>query len=264
MGELTRVLVVEDNLAAFMAVKGALKRLDCEVDGAETGEESITKVRDNSYDIIFMDMGLPDITGIEATKKIREFSQVPIVALTGYSDKKEDCLQAGMQDLVLKPSQPSDLKAMIKQYAGVMVEEKPASQEQPPIKKPETATAADGRPDARIIDTEGCVKMQGGDTEMTKQILETCAEELEESSDVIEKAYKNKDISALRSELHKVRGGVCYLKLPELEEALKTFHESVKAEPAGSEVVEKNYQHLREATRNFQGSISAATGFLDK
>lgn len=262
MSNAVRILVVEDNLAAFMAVKGPLKRLGCEAENAKTGAEAVTMAKDNSYDLIFMDMGLPDMTGLEATQQIREFSQVPMVALTGYSDKKEDCLQAGMQDLVLKPSQPADLKKIINQYVNPDGAANQSAQDggEDSLKKPIT----DVKPDAHIIDTDSCVEMQEGDAETTKQLLEQCAEEVEGSSEVIEKAYKNNDIKALRSELHKVRGGVCYLKLPELEEALKKFHESVKAEPEGSETVEKNYQHLRHATKNFQGSISAATGFLDK
>ena len=84
------VLVVEDNKVAAVAVSLELKSLNCTVEIAKNGAEALEKTESNTDDLILMDIGLPDIDGIEVTKKIRALSdarksRVPIVAWTGHA-----------------------------------------------------------------------------------------------------------------------------------------------------------------------------------
>jgi two-component system aerobic respiration control sensor histidine kinase ArcB len=99
-----RVLVVEDNLAAAMSIQRSLRRLSCVAYHAKTGEESVELAKNNNYDIIFMDIGFPGISGLDASRQIRRFSSVPIIAVTGHVDKAGDCIDAGMQELLAKPA----------------------------------------------------------------------------------------------------------------------------------------------------------------
>lgn len=113
-----QVLLTEDNLAAALAVKAALVRLGCVVDHAKTGEEAIQLIGEKSYDIVFMDVGLPDMNGFEVSQVIRQRGiETPIIALTGHADKYSLCIDAGMQDTLLKPAQSEELQAMLQQYA---------------------------------------------------------------------------------------------------------------------------------------------------
>ncbi|MBA3536178.1 MAG: response regulator [Tatlockia sp.] len=104
------VLIVEDNSAAAIAVKSCLKHADCAADLAENGMMALKRVQENVYDLILMDIGWPDIEGIEVTRQIRALntsytSKVPIIAISGHADdpvKKAEALAAGMQDVFSK------------------------------------------------------------------------------------------------------------------------------------------------------------------
>ncbi len=110
-----KVLLVEDNLLAQKVATLILTNLGCELQLAVDGETAIQLFQENSYDIIFMDIGLPRISGLEAAQEIRKLEMslvhVPIVALTANYDctAATICLEAGMNDFILKPL--SKLKA---------------------------------------------------------------------------------------------------------------------------------------------------------
>ncbi|KTD56214.1 PAS domain-containing hybrid sensor histidine kinase/response regulator [Legionella shakespearei] len=104
------VLIVEDNLIAQSVAKSILNKLNCRADIADTGKKAVELCRTNHYDLIFMDIGLPDIDGYEVTHMIRVQEldtkiHTPIVALTahGEEDDKTRCINAGMNAVLIKP-----------------------------------------------------------------------------------------------------------------------------------------------------------------
>lgn len=107
-----RILLVEDEaLASYMAAS-ILKQLGYEVDCASAGKQALMLAKEHSYVLILMDLGLPDIDGLDVTKQIRLYESgvtkelpVPIVALTAHEDpiKKLHCLEAGVNNVLKKP-----------------------------------------------------------------------------------------------------------------------------------------------------------------
>jgi two-component system aerobic respiration control sensor histidine kinase ArcB len=117
------ILLVEDNETVALATRIGLHRMGCHVDLAKTGEEAFDKASSCLYDLIFMDIGLPDVSGIEVTKKIRtlrdsEKSLVPIVVLTGHATggNRQACLDAGAQYVIEKPAAHNDLRKMLDHF----------------------------------------------------------------------------------------------------------------------------------------------------
>lgn len=104
-----RILVVEDNAMAAHIVTDMLSTMGCQVDVAETGHRAVQLAAENLYDLIFMDIGLPDMDGYETTRKIRldasNKKQVPIIALTAHGDEEnqQNCIDAGMSAVLIKP-----------------------------------------------------------------------------------------------------------------------------------------------------------------
>ena len=78
---------------------------------ASNGEEALKKVEDTTYDLILLDLQMPVMDGLTAAAKIREDSQVPIIALTTNASKQEEkkCQDLGINDYLAKPFQPEDL-----------------------------------------------------------------------------------------------------------------------------------------------------------
>ncbi len=112
-----RVLVVEDSIPNQELLKVHFESLGCECDYAMNGQEAIEKIKKNKFDICFMDLQMPIMGGIEATKMIRRDinPSMPIVALTAaeVQEEKENCLYAGMSDYLPKPFDLIQLKEKI-------------------------------------------------------------------------------------------------------------------------------------------------------
>ncbi|HSW69736.1 MAG TPA: ATP-binding protein [Gammaproteobacteria bacterium] len=113
------VLLVEDDPMIQLIHKRYIKQLGCELTIAETGKQAIAYAADG-YDLILMDVGIPEISGFEATSIIREREKnsphkTRIIGLTGYSDdeSREKCLVAGMDDVLIKPVMPEEIKKII-------------------------------------------------------------------------------------------------------------------------------------------------------
>ena len=105
-----RILIVDDTELNLMVAEALLEPLGMHIDLAVDGYDALEKVKENVYDIIFMDHFMPEMDGVETTKKIRQMKDnancdVPIVALTAdaMSGVKEEMLSRGMNDFLAKP-----------------------------------------------------------------------------------------------------------------------------------------------------------------
>ena len=116
------ILVVEDYLINQEMTKEILELMECEVDVAESGKEAIEACRQRPYDLIFMDIQMADIDGLEATKEIRKIEagkkHTPIIALTANAlpGDKEKYLAAGLDDYISKPIKIKHLEQMLRKY----------------------------------------------------------------------------------------------------------------------------------------------------
>ncbi|KXT15686.1 hypothetical protein AC579_139 [Pseudocercospora musae] len=128
-----RVLVAEDNKVNQEVVLRMLKLEDIyDVTVAKDGQEALDIVKDTMaskgqpFNLIFMDVHMPNLNGIESTKMIREMGyNAPIVALTAYSEEKnvKDCLDSGMNYFLSKPIRRPQLKKVLKEYCAPIPEE---------------------------------------------------------------------------------------------------------------------------------------------
>jgi len=115
-----RVLLVDDNVVNRQVAGEILRKSGCVVDLAVNGQDSIEKAKSKVYDAIFMDIQMPDMDGITATKKIKSLGikdLAPVVAMTAYSMKedKERFIKAGMDDYISKPIKANELLKKIRE-----------------------------------------------------------------------------------------------------------------------------------------------------
>ncbi len=122
--DMISVLLVEDNLTNQQVAKVILKKLNCEVEIANNGIEAIEALRRSNFDLVFMDMQMPEMDGLTATKKIRNpetgvlNSKIPIVALTAnaFKSDRDNCMAAGMDDYIAKPVEPKSIKNILEKW----------------------------------------------------------------------------------------------------------------------------------------------------
>lgn len=121
-----RILVVDDNEINRKVIEGMLTRRHHELILCENAEEALEAIEMTDFDIVLMDIELPGTSGLEAAHQIRAMqaaskASTPILALTGHTDDKtrEDCMQAGMNDLLTKPIDPDQMDRLISKYARI-------------------------------------------------------------------------------------------------------------------------------------------------
>jgi PAS domain S-box-containing protein len=117
-----RVLVVDDNEVNLLIAGEMLSYAGAEVHTAEDGVQALQRLQSETFDLVFMDMQMPVMDGLEATRRIRartDGPRVPIVAMTANAlpADRERCLQAGMDDVITKPIDPDRLVAVVRRWA---------------------------------------------------------------------------------------------------------------------------------------------------
>ena len=118
-----KVLIAEDNAINQMVAVRLLQKLGCVVEVAVNGLEAIERVRTSPYDLVLMDMQMPELDGLAATRQIRAMElpcQPQIIALTAnaFASDREACLAAGMDDFLAKPLRSEVLKAKLSAIRG--------------------------------------------------------------------------------------------------------------------------------------------------
>ena len=117
-----RILLAEDNATSQKVALQMLKRLGYRADVAANGFEVLQALHRQQYDVILMDVRMPELNGLEATRQIRKLwpdSQQPkIIAVTAYAleGDREKCLEAGMDDYISKPVKMEELESVLRRY----------------------------------------------------------------------------------------------------------------------------------------------------
>jgi two-component system, OmpR family, KDP operon response regulator KdpE len=112
----TTILLVEDDPALRRALRTMMRSRDLEVVDVGTGEDAVVLASGGAADVIVLDLGLPDVDGLEVLRRVRTFSGVPVIVLTAHHQQAEKirALDAGADDYVTKPFDVDELLARIR------------------------------------------------------------------------------------------------------------------------------------------------------
>ena len=208
-----KILVVEDSPLPARAVMRLLGDYDCEIKLVESGEAAVKAAVNKRYDLILMDIGLPGIDGIEATRRIRhlpDHAKTPIVALTGHirGHKKTDCITAGMQDVLSKPLTRHQLKSLFKTY----------------IDQESDASDMTGLVDKQVLDIQTMLAHYGMvNPAQAVDILTTTIAFIPEKLVELKLAVAKEDIAAIKILIQELKGALAYVIAPEANELLTSL-----------------------------------------
>jgi len=169
--------MAEDNITNQQVVVGILKKLGLRADTVANGAEAVKALESIPYDLVLMDVQMPEMDGLEATRQIRNprsaipNRSIPIIAMTAHAMQgdKEKCLEAGMDDYVVKPVSPRALAEAMEKW---LPEETSIQESAVRRQNVETRNAESEHYSSRIWDRAAMLNRLLGDEELAGTIIE--------------------------------------------------------------------------------------------
>ena len=250
----TRILLAEDNLTNQKVAQLILQKFGYRSDTVASGTEVVRLLSQTDYDVVLMDVQMPEMDGFEATGVVRDPDSavrnhaIPIIAMTAHAMKgdRERCLEAGMDDYVSKPVQPQELiRAIERQLVGRAVAGGTAGAGE----IPEAETAAS-------FDRASLLRRVGGDPTLAAEIVGVFLEDAPNQVAALRECLKASDGEAVRRQAHAFKsasGSVGAVALQELSfqmEIAGKDHDLARAAALMQEV-EAEFGRLKPVLQNF-------------
>ncbi len=223
-----RVLLIEDNQISQQVVCMMLTPLGYQLDIADTGEKALAYFEPGKYDLIYLDIGLPDINGYTLAKIFRRLEQttkhqVPLIALTAHAavDVRRYCEGSGINGVLSKPLSSEQNKQIIERFvkgSSIDIEgfhslEKLSANSQTESK-------------SGIIDLEQGAEIIAQDEFAAKRMLHNLYQSLPKNLKEMNEAYRSGDAYSLKQAVHRFHSSLCYTGTPRLREAVQTMQSS--------------------------------------
>ena len=212
-----KVLIAEDYDINRMLMESLLDKYpNISYEFAHDGEKAVEKATASSYDMIFMDVNMPKMNGVDATKIIRlkEKKHIPIIALTANALKgdKERFLDAGMDDYIAKPIEVKELQRVLVKYA-------PRDERQ----KEKQEITLDFK---NLLNTiKSRLEL---DDAIAKKLISAFMQSLKDSEKEFEEAFKNGDKETILNLAHKLKGSSLTLTLDEIGQTMKKIEKDIQ------------------------------------
>lgn len=226
-----RILVVDDNETNLLVAKSLLKRTMVRLDTAVSGSKCIELLKNNSYNIVFLDHMMPEMDGIETLKKIREENiarDTCFIALTANAihGARQNYLDAGFDDYLSKPFTGVEIEKCLfghlpeSLWEYVKMSENDTSKPEPENDEKESST---------LFSPEEGAKYTGGDVEAYNEILALYVRKAPELSERIKRLFEEKDWKNYVIEVHALKSSSLNAGSRELSELAKELELSGKA-----------------------------------
>ncbi len=213
------ILIVEDvdlNREYEKEMLNNFFSIDC--DTAENGLIAVEKVKNNTYDAVLMDMRMPVMNGLEATKKIREFDKkIPIICMSAnvYKEDKLAAEESGMNDFIEKPLEKKDIESKLikllnNEFTSLEKDEKKESKDK---EKEEELSITDAKSMKNIALNH--LKNNFNDT-VANKLYQKALSSIKTYFDRVEKSVENKDVKELVEDFHALKGVLSNIGIKEL------------------------------------------------
>lgn len=219
-----RVLAVDDNSANLKLIITLLENLGLVVDGAHNGEAALEAVQTTHYDLIFMDIQMPVMDGIEATRRIRQLEpsqvRVPIIALTAHAlaEERQNMLDSGMDDYLTKPVDEDQLQRTLFKWTGATLQQNPASGNTTQEEEPPAPIDLEQLHSLAVVDLVSGLEKASGKLGLAKDMFHMLMDTLEKDQAHINDLYQQGDYKALLEQVHRLHGATHYCGVPRIQQ----------------------------------------------
>ncbi len=221
-----RILLAEDNVVNQLVAVKILEKLGYHADAVADGLEAVNAVKTLPYDLVLMDVQMPEMDGLTATQEIRKLKKgtknykIPIVAMTAHAMKgdREKCLEAGMDDYVSKPINPKELADAIERS---VVGFERVRQE---VQKENDAVVSSGN----IFDKSALLEKLGNDEEVYTEVIQLFLEDIPLKIEQLQEAFANNDTAVVKREAHTIKGAAGNVGALALQETANQIENAVR------------------------------------
>jgi CheY-like chemotaxis protein len=191
------VLAAEDNELNRMVIQVILRKAGVNLELANDGQQALDLLQKKNFDVVFMDVQMPVLDGIQATREARVLGiNTPIVGLSANAmqDKVEVCREAGMDDYLVKPYTEPDLLSMIDKWTA--------------SRQKESANELSDANTLKELDLSMLKQYVGNDEGVLREVISGYLQHLPPQLDRLEMALAGADIMAMRHELHQLKASL--------------------------------------------------------
>jgi PAS domain S-box-containing protein len=234
-----KILLAEDNYLNHLLLESIMTEWGVEMSIAQDGKKVIEMLEKDQYDLILMDVHMPEMDGYEATRYIREnlpapLSQIPIIAITANASEEDKikCLEAGMNDFIPKPFRTDELFKKISQYANLKKEHRVSLLKKNKVQKSDTRK--------KVIRLGYLKSVASGNKNFLKEVMDIFITQMPEEIGNLEIALADKNWNTLAETAHKMKLGINVMGMKESEKIILFIESESKEKIMPDEVVLKN------------------------
>ena len=233
-GRKARILLAEDNITNQQVALGMLKKLGLRADAVANGLEALKALRTLPYDLVLMDVQMPEMDGIEATRQIRDprsevpNRRIPIIAMTAHAMQgdRERCLEAGMNDYVAKPVSPRALAEALDKWLPPGSAAAPGHAVATP--EPGVPLSAPGS-NTPVFDRAGMMTRVMEDEDLAKEIVAAFLEDIPRQIAALRVCLEGGDARGAGRQAHTIKGASANVGGERLREVAAEMEVSGKA-----------------------------------
>jgi signal transduction histidine kinase/DNA-binding response OmpR family regulator len=247
-----RILLAEDDKTNQKVALHILKNLGYQADIVSNGQEAVNALETVPYDLVLMDVNMPEMDGLAATKTIRNPDskvlnhQVPVVAMTALAMKgdRNRCLEAGMNDYVTKPVDGQEVRRAIEnQICG-------------PAEVNKDSVAVERASSRDVFNRSALLERLGGDQELLNEVLDIFLSDIPGQLQKLIQAKDNDDAEQVREKAHRIKGASANIG------AQRASHVALQIEKAGKknnlEGTESLFEKLEQEIECLRNGLSEA------
>lgn len=258
-----QILVADDNESNLKLVQAILLDLGIRSDTAIDGVQAVELAKEKTFDLIFMDIQMPRLDGIESSKIIREDSlnqSTPIIAVTAHAMKgeKQQLIKQGMSDYLSKPLSEKDLIKILNKWNRNTFS---ATQSPTLLSVSEnTNESHPGQKHANFISWKHCLKLSNNKQELAWDMLSSVIKSFSQTKISLKNLLHTNNYMDFSKQVHKFHGALCYTGIPELKDRIYDLENNLKQDQfdqinelfneilAIMEKVEQEFLLMQEAT----------------
>lgn len=227
-----RILLVEDNPVNQLLAEKLLTDWECVVDVADNGKIAIDKLNKKEYDLILMDIKMPEMDGYETTEYIRKkmpapVCNIPILAATAHAAtwEAEKCIKAGMNDYI---SKPFDVKELGDKIARLLREKSQKMKNQEPVSEQESITFSEISVSDKLTDLTYLKSISRGNNEFVKKMINSVIIQVSEDIEKMQKLAADNDWEGLSFTAHRTKPSFHFIGMKTVQESISVIEQNAK------------------------------------